>query len=103
MLGGRVAGDIVEDASLVVTELTTNAVLYAGDAGSEVTVSVSLFDDRVRLSVRDASPSLPAVGASGAEGTSGRGLRIVEALACEWGVDPSPDGKVVWADLESGH
>jgi hypothetical protein len=31
--------------------------------------------------------------------TSGRGLSLVDALASEWGVHPSPPGKTVWFEL----
>jgi serine phosphatase RsbU (regulator of sigma subunit) len=34
---------------------------------------------------------------------TGRGLRLVSAIACRWGVEPSAEGKVVWAELEPGH
>jgi hypothetical protein len=29
----------------------------------------------------------------------GRGLSIVDRLACAWGVETSPDSKIVWFEL----
>jgi hypothetical protein len=32
---------------------------------------------------------------------SGRGLRLVDALATNWGVETSREGKIVWAELQT--
>jgi hypothetical protein len=33
--------------------------------------------------------------------TSGRGMRLIASLATRWGVDFTPDGKIVWAELSA--
>ena len=33
---------------------------------------------------------------------SGRGLRLIAAVARAWGIDYGPDGKTVWAELALG-
>jgi anti-sigma regulatory factor (Ser/Thr protein kinase) len=87
---------VIDDASLVVAELATNAVVHAR---SEFIVAVSSDDDAVRLSVRDASPALPTVRDPHANSVSGRGLMLVAAIARRWGIELVNDGKVVWAEL----
>ena len=35
------------------------------------------------------------------EAEGGRGVWLVESLAVGWGVDPLPDGKRVWFEVEA--
>jgi two-component sensor histidine kinase len=84
----------VDAATLVVSELVTNAVRHAG---TPVSVRVRLLGSRVRLEVGDGDPRLPQP-ATGT-GESGRGLRLVTAVARAWGARPTSHGKVVWAEL----
>ncbi|MGZ4740020.1 MAG: MEDS domain-containing protein [Ilumatobacteraceae bacterium] len=86
----------VDDASIIVAELATNAVLHAR---SEFIVALSTHGDTVRVSVRDASSRLPAMQHPTPDSISGRGLVLVAAVAQRWGTELLPDGKVVWADL----
>jgi anti-sigma regulatory factor (Ser/Thr protein kinase) len=84
------------DARLVVSEMASNAVLHAGTPFS---VSVRYTGSAVRISVRDWSPTRPVVRSGGPASLSGRGLRLVAAIAEAWGVDAGADGKTVWAEL----
>lgn len=86
----------VEDASLVLSELVTNAARHSEES---IRVQVGLDGTDVRIEVFDRSHRLPLHHALEPEGTAGRGLHIVEALAAEWGVDESLEGKTVWATL----
>jgi hypothetical protein len=88
----------VDDASIVVAELATIAVLHAR---SEFVVAISSVDDVVRLSVRDASPVLPIVQSPEPSSISGRGLMLVAVIARRWGIELIGDGKVIWAELGS--
>ncbi len=90
------ADALVDDAALVVTELATNAVVHAR---SDFTVVVAWSRDRVRISVRDASPVPPAGQPPSLVVCSGRGLAVVAALAARWDFEPQGFGKVVWAEL----
>jgi anti-sigma regulatory factor (Ser/Thr protein kinase) len=93
-------GDTVADldtASLLVTELVTNAVLHAV---APMTLRVEVSADVVRIEVRDGSQLPPRVHAFSAMAATGRGLRLLESLAVRWGVRPEPDGgKVVWFEV----
>jgi two-component sensor histidine kinase len=83
-----------ERAVLVVSELTTNAIVHAGGV-----VYLQIFRDggHLRIEVADASPK-PA-GPIKVNLTSGRGLQMVEALSTNWGSELRSWGKVVWAEL----
>lgn len=90
------ADDLVWAAQQVVSELATNALLHGR---TDFTVSLQLVDDRLRLSVSDASPRRPVRRQHTADATTGRGLALVAVLAAEWGVAPHGSGKTVWCDL----
>jgi hypothetical protein len=88
---------VAADAGLVVSELVSNAVMHAGEpiclvvnVGAMLRVEVFDGDNRVdRVVLRQLD-----------KGTlSGRGLRIVNALAESWGTVAHDDGKTVWAEL----
>lgn len=90
-------GDMVADARVVVSELSTNSVLHAKSAFRLTLVS----DARdLLLSVSDESALLPAPRSPGSSIPSGRGLLIVDVLSGSWGVDVHAlGGKTVWARL----
>lgn len=89
------------EAAMVVSELATNATLHA--PGLAFVVHVHSRDDgSVRLEVTDTSLRLPQQRSHSATSTTGRGLRIVTEVSCDWGVDLSGGGKTVWAELLAG-
>ena len=96
VLRGLDAEDLEEAAELAVSELVTNAVLHAR---TEFSLALrSLSPGRVRIEVRDSSPSPLQPRHFAATSTTGRGLRLVASLSSDWGVEelsPGP-GKVVW-------
>ena len=96
-LCGHLDADLVADASLVVSELVTNAVQH-GEPPVELIVTPG--SDEVHLAVRDHSPAepLPRVIRSS---DGGFGVHVVDALAATWGVIPEPTGKLVWARLHA--
>lgn len=95
-----------EEATQVVAELASNAVLHGRVRGRDFRLGLTLHDDdTLRIEVTDARgdrvPRLPDPAAEDAEG--GRGLRIVAAYADRWGVREAPAGaKIVWAELVPG-
>jgi len=87
------AGYLAGDVALVVTELAANAFVHARSA---FLVILSVHDDLLRISVRDAAPL------DGAELRAAplHGLAVVDALASRWGVESLGNaGKTVWVDL----
>jgi anti-sigma regulatory factor (Ser/Thr protein kinase) len=91
------AGDA---AVLLTSELVTNAVLHAR---TPMTVKVSRGQGTIRVEVRDAHPALPEPRRYNVDTATGRGLRLLEALASSWGVRKVPDdeqpGKIVWFEM----
>lgn len=95
--GGPGATDVAE---LLTSELVTNALVHT-EHGAVVTATVE--PDQLRVEVRDFVPGLDAPREPVADdGTHGRGLILVEALADSWGVENHDVGKVVWFELNGG-
>lgn len=90
------AEDVAWTAGQALSELATNAVIHAG---TPFTVDLAIGDDALRLAVRDGSRRAPRQRHYGLSATTGRGLALVASLAEDWGVEPLPDGKVVWCRL----
>ena len=86
------ADDLTEVAELLTAELVTNVVSHAVTA-ADVAL---LWDERtLRVEIRDGSRVLPAIRGQAAD-EHGRGLRIVSALAGQWGTRRLGAGKTVW-------
>ena len=87
------AGDLAGDVALVVTELAANAFVHARSA---FVVILSVHDDVLRISVRDAGP----LDGAGLRAAPLHGLAVVDAMASRWGVESLGNaGKTVWVDL----
>ena len=96
-----VVSPAIGDATLVMSELLTNAILHARPLpGARVLVAWALRERSLEVAVSDggsmtrprtAQPSLSSIG--------GRGLAIVEHLSSRWGVLPHDFGLTVWAVL----
>jgi anti-sigma regulatory factor (Ser/Thr protein kinase) len=88
--------ELVDDASLVVSELVTNAVMHGeGEIGVRLVRAI----DALRIEVSDDGDGEPRQLAPRPDEVTGRGLRIVSRLAAVWGVHHGPHGKTVWAEL----
>jgi anti-sigma regulatory factor (Ser/Thr protein kinase) len=108
--------ELVDDATLCVSELAGNAVLHSASTFMEI--SMRRIDDVVRISVEDdgivppdavvprSSLPIPGDGPDDLldnEATTGRGLAIVSMLASDWGVDTTTGGgKRIWVDVADG-
>ena len=91
---------LADTATLVLTELVSNAIRHAQGEGMRVNVT-RLTEQRVRVSVLDRDCTLPQIQDQDPDEERGRGLFIVNAESASWGVDLLPGGKRVWADLEA--
>jgi anti-sigma regulatory factor (Ser/Thr protein kinase) len=91
----------VDDATLLVSEVVTNAVLHAR---SDLVLRAFLEPGRLRISVEDREGAhLPRPGAAAEnrpDPESGWGLLLVEAMSLAWGVETTGNGKRVWFDIE---
>lgn len=86
--------DRADDIRLCVSEL---AWCTAPPRGREFRVYVTVEDGSVRVEVHDASGTRPYLCAPDDTADRGRGLRLVDALADDWGTsDRTGVGKVVW-------
>jgi len=93
---GKNTDDAVADATLVVSELVTNA-LSGGTTKSGVTLDV--HRDFVRIGVDDDAAGQPHVQHAPSDQGHGRGMMIIERLSRAWGVSPIDGGKQVWAEI----
>ncbi|MFF0111936.1 ATP-binding protein [Streptomyces prasinus] len=91
-------GELVDDGTLIVSELLTNAINHTPSRKACVTVQ-RRSGDIVRIGVTDASPDLPDIGDPGDDSVRGRGLLMVDALSWRWGHERRRQGKAVWAEL----
>ena len=95
-MAGTALESLVPDVELVVTELATNALMYAGPP---VLVRLKTQRQVVRIEVEDRSRTGPVRGMPGSETMTGRGLALVSAISRRSGVEFLPGGKLVWAEL----
>jgi anti-sigma regulatory factor (Ser/Thr protein kinase) len=89
--------DLLDDTTLIVSELVTNAVRYA-KGPIELRLIV---DQRLTCEITDDSSTAPHLrrALDGDEG--GRGLFITAQLTERWGVRPARRGKTIWAELRT--
>ena len=98
-------GDLADDATIIVSELVTNALRYGlppGFASDDRPIRLTLIrHGRLMVCVvADATRREPAVREPCDIAENGRGLLVIEALSRSWGWTPLPRvGKAVWAAL----
>lgn len=90
--------DLFDDVRLLVNELVTNSVKFAGRGPIELKLVSS--PDAVRVEVRDEGPGFaPDAVEPELTDTSGRGLFLVDAIADRWGV--VREGAIcVWFEID---
>jgi len=101
-----------ETAELLVSELVTNAVRFAGDPArtlgyseranaSLISLSLRHFREGLLIEVYDTDSNPPIRSSPGEYAENGRGLMLVDALSKEWSYFfPPGGGKVVYCFLE---
>jgi anti-sigma regulatory factor (Ser/Thr protein kinase) len=90
--------EVVDSATIVVSELVTNVLVHCDDGGP-VQLALELRDEQLRVSVEDRTPVVPRQREAAPADENGRGLGIVAQLATHWEVLPLSDGKRVVVDL----
>jgi anti-sigma regulatory factor (Ser/Thr protein kinase) len=94
--------DTAETATLLLSELMTNAVRHSRVPGRQISARCQLLSATIlRIEVSDAGNGLPVPRTSAPDDESGRGLALVEALSRAWGSYRRPYGigKTVWFEL----
>uniref|UniRef100_A0AAU2K0W1 SpoIIE family protein phosphatase n=1 Tax=Streptomyces sp. NBC_00049 TaxID=2903617 RepID=A0AAU2K0W1_9ACTN len=81
---------------LILSELITNALRY-GSAPVQVRL---LHTQTLTCEVWDASSTAPHLRYAATTDEGGRGLFLVAQLSERWGTRYTPEGKVIWAELE---
>jgi anti-sigma regulatory factor (Ser/Thr protein kinase) len=98
--GKALSPELMGDAELLVSELVTNAIRHGRPA---ITLRIRLDPPGIGVEVRDEGPGEPVVPLEEPSSSqpSGRGLRLVDAVASSWGVRraENPPGKIVWFTL----
>lgn len=89
----------IEDATLLVSELVTNALQHSDC--EYLTVELRAESDGIRIAVWDPTPRLVPDTAPRISRAGGMGLRFVEELADRWGTEPASAGKWVWFRLRA--
>jgi anti-sigma regulatory factor (Ser/Thr protein kinase) len=100
---------MVDDATLVVSELVTNVVRHVAPGRAltygdlldvrRTVVTVVDLGPVVCIEVFDHDPTPPVVRTPGLHDEGGRGLHLVAELGLRWGFDLTHGGKVVWCQL----
>ncbi|MCU1590728.1 MAG: protein serine/threonine phosphatase with GAF(s) sensor(s) [Frankiales bacterium] len=97
VLLGPDAGEPGQTAALLLTELVSNAVRFAG---GDLLVRAGVHSDLLLVEVCDTSERMPtSLAAPNPDAESGRGMLLVSELADRWGAEPLPTGKRVWFEL----
>ena len=98
-----IPGERLHDLLLLVTEAVGNAVRHPQDDRlSFVGLQVLIYDDRIRVEVRDRGNGFrpPPPPGYGEERPSGWGLYLIGDVANRWGIDRDR-GTVVWFELDT--
>ncbi len=102
--------DLADAASLLTSELLTNSVLHAR---TDISLTVRRADEgTVEICVRDGSRHSPRRRGHAHDGTTGRGIELLDKLAQSWDVSTDENGKTVrfllaagvdpWSDFNGG-
>lgn len=91
---------VADDATLVVSELITNAIVHSG--GRQIRLTLDVRDSVLRIRVHDGMPGpRPTAQYPEDDAENGRGLVLVQEIARSrqgaWGV--SDDGATTWCEL----
>jgi anti-sigma regulatory factor (Ser/Thr protein kinase) len=87
--------EIAFSTELIVSELVTNAIRYAG---APIGLRLVKDDDRLVCEVSDPSQAQPHLRRARTSDEGGRGLFLVAQLADRWGSRYTAGGKTIWTE-----
>ena len=97
VLADRAAEERVDTATLLASELVSNAVVHGSRRrGSTIRVDARVRDDGLRIEVRDSGAGFDP---NEALSRRGFGLRLVRDLSSRWGAEQGSSGCTVWFEL----
>jgi anti-sigma regulatory factor (Ser/Thr protein kinase) len=91
--------EVLQAAELMVSELATNCVRH-GNTRFDLTIERTSTE--IRVEVTDHGGGTPVVRSPRPDEPTGRGLKIVDMLSDQWGVEQRVRGKTVWFTLNVG-
>ncbi|MFG1998099.1 ATP-binding protein [Spirillospora sp. NPDC048911] len=105
LIASGVFDSVVDDASVIISELLSNALRHARPLPSgQVRVTWSYQGEMLEVAVSDGGAMTePRRGPGTLSSLGGRGLGIVEALSEGWGVRHEDGATTVWAQLRAPH
>jgi anti-sigma regulatory factor (Ser/Thr protein kinase) len=84
---------------VIVSELVTNALRYGS---SPIVLHLTVEDGHIVVGVQDTEPDyLPMPKDAQDSEPTGRGLRLISAMATHWGWERAGSQKVVWAQVRN--
>jgi len=91
--------ELADTASLLTSEMLTNAVRHARQA---IGLRLHRLPGEIITEVTDDYAAPPRRMLPALDDEDGRGLTLVEAMAHNWGTLPTSEGKIVWFSLATG-
>jgi len=91
-----VEASVIELAVLLVSELVTNAIVHARGT---TCLTVHTDANWVRIEVEDQGRGRPVLRPPTDDQLEGRGLRVVDKLATDWGTQRRATHNVVWFEI----
>ena len=98
LVGWDYSDDVIERALVIASELATNAVTHALNTPRFRLICYTEAN-LLTIGVIDEDKREPVKSDAADDDEHGRGLRVVEALADEWGWEPCEHGKIVYGRL----
>ncbi|MFE9766087.1 SpoIIE family protein phosphatase [Streptomyces sp. NPDC005808] len=89
--------ELAFSTELIVSELATNAIRYAGPP---ISLRLLREDHALICEVSDGSSTSPRLRRADVADEGGRGLFLVAQLAQRWGTRYTPKGKIIWAEQQ---
>ncbi len=108
-IAGRLSEGDSATATLLTSELVTNAVIHPGQTvGGSVGLRITAYSDRIRVEVTDAGAGFDpgSLRPSQPREPGGHGLVVVDGLSSRWGMSRrdvgGEEGFCVWFELDAG-
>jgi len=87
---------VVADASLLVSELVTNAIIHGR---TDVKLHAGVRHGVFRAEISDGNPVVPAPRRPRSLAATGRGLLLIDEISSRWGVKNTRSGKTIWFEI----